>query len=64
MNAAELNDKTPDQLIDELKVLKKNGIPIPAKLYKIIKCNSKNGPYIGVYENLNTKTFDNERVLN
>ncbi|MEN8721474.1 MAG: 50S ribosomal protein L29 [Alphaproteobacteria bacterium] len=23
MNAAELNDKTPDQLIDELKVLKK-----------------------------------------
>jgi DNA/RNA endonuclease G (NUC1) len=45
-------------------VLKENGIPIPAKLYKIIKCNTKNGVYYGAYENSNRKTSDNDKSLN
>ena len=37
---------------------------IPEKLYKIIKCNTKSGSYIGAYENLNSRTEDNNKDLN
>lgn len=46
-----------------LKVLKLDGAPVPEKIYKIIKCNSKNGSHYSAYEFLNEATEDNERTL-
>jgi hypothetical protein len=44
-------------------VLKENGIPIPTKMYKIIKCNRGGKSYVGAYEFLNAKTSDNDKTL-
>lgn len=44
-------------------VLKENGIPVPARMYKIIKCNRGGKSYVGAYEFLNARTSDNDKTL-
>jgi DNA/RNA endonuclease G (NUC1) len=47
-----------------LVVLKENGIPIPERLYKIIKCNSHEGKaYLSAFTFSNSETYDNGRSL-
>jgi DNA/RNA endonuclease G (NUC1) len=45
-------------------VLLENGMMVPEKLYKIIKCNAKDGQtYLDAFEFWNKKTFDNDKPL-
>lgn len=41
----------------------KNGITIPSKLYKIIKCNTKDRTYASGFTFYNSKTYDNDKLL-
>jgi len=45
-------------------VLLQNGMVVPEKLYKIVKCNTKTGEqYLDAFEFWNKKTFDNDMPL-
>lgn len=51
---------------ERLIVLKENGIPIPERLYKIIKCNPRENRgknYLSAFLFLNSETYDNNRTL-
>ncbi len=51
---------------ERLIVLKENGIPIPERLFKIIKCNPREGrgkAYLSAFLFLNSETYDNSRTL-
>jgi DNA/RNA endonuclease G (NUC1) len=41
----------------------KNGIAVPPRLYKIIKCNTNGKTYASGFVVENTKTFDNDKTL-
>lgn len=45
------------------KVMMKNGIVIPPKLYKIIKCNTTRTAYTSGFTFLNEETYDNHKPL-
>lgn len=45
--------------VNENIVLSKNGVIIPPKLYKIIKCNTRDKAYASGFTFLNSKTEDN-----
>jgi DNA/RNA endonuclease G (NUC1) len=45
-------------------VLMEDGMMVPEKLYKIVKCNKKVGEqYLDAFEFWNKKTFDNDKPL-
>lgn len=45
-------------------VLLEDGMMVPEKLYKIVKCNTKLGEqYLDAFEFWNKKTFDNDKPL-
>lgn len=45
---------------EEALVLMRDGIVVPEKLYKIVKCNTRSGKqYVDGFEFWNKKTFDN-----
>ena len=41
----------------------KNGIIVPPKLYKIIKCNKDKKSYASGFTFENSETFDNDKTL-
>jgi hypothetical protein len=41
----------------------KNGIVVPPRLYKIIKCNTKDKAYASGFTFLNERTYDNSKKL-
>lgn len=49
--------------VNENIVLSKNGVIIPPKLYKIIKCNTGDKAYASGFTFLNSKTEDNSKNL-
>ena len=49
---------------NEQRVLLKNGLIVPPKFYKIIKCNTKdNKSYASGFMFYNDQTFDNAKTL-